>query len=85
MTSGETANSGGVAVTAITDQGISLVLDGQRLHLPYDQFPWFRAVPRELIGRVVRPTPGHLYWPELDIDLSLESIERPNAAPLCAR
>jgi len=32
-----------------------------------------------------RPTAGHLHWPELDIDLSLDSIEHPERYPLKSR
>jgi hypothetical protein len=35
--------------------------------------------------RVTRPQPEHLYWPELDVDLSVESIEHPERFPLIAR
>ncbi|MDB5905476.1 MAG: hypothetical protein JWM26_4354, partial [Betaproteobacteria bacterium] len=31
---------------------------------------------------VERPQPHHLYWPDLDIDLSVDSILRPNEFPL---
>jgi len=29
-----------------------------------------------------RPSPDHLYWPELDVDLSVRSIEHPEEFPL---
>ena len=31
---------------------------------------------------VERPRPEHLSWPELDVDLTLESIDRPEDFPL---
>ena len=34
--------------------------------------------------RVEQPTPGHFYWPDLDVDLGLESIEHPDRFPLKA-
>jgi hypothetical protein len=34
---------------------------------------------------VERPTEDHLYWKQLDIDLSLQSIRNPAAFPLIAR
>ncbi|HEV3076995.1 MAG TPA: DUF2442 domain-containing protein, partial [Thermoanaerobaculia bacterium] len=34
------------------------------------------------LSKVERPFPHHLYWPELDVDLHLESIGRPEAYPL---
>lgn len=29
--------------------------------------------------------PGHLYWPELDVDLAVESIEHPDRFPLVSQ
>jgi hypothetical protein len=34
---------------------------------------------------VERPSPHHLRWPDLDIDLALASIEHPERFPLVSR
>jgi len=34
---------------------------------------------------VEEPMPGHFYWPNLDVDLSIESIEHPERFPLKAK
>jgi hypothetical protein len=34
------------------------------------------------ILNVEEPTPGHFYWPDLDVDLDTESIEHPERFPL---
>src|SRR5207244_11146693 len=34
------------------------------------------------ITRVELPSPHHLHWPELDVDLAVESIEHPEKYPL---
>jgi hypothetical protein len=34
---------------------------------------------------VEMPGPNHLYWPDIDVDLALESIENPKAFPLVSR
>jgi hypothetical protein len=34
---------------------------------------------------VKRPAPHHLYWPDLDVDLAVESIEHPERFPLVSR
>jgi hypothetical protein len=31
------------------------------------------------------PHPHHLYWPDLDVDLAVESIEHPERFPLVSR
>jgi hypothetical protein len=39
----------------------------------------------EAILHVQRPGPTHLHWPELDVDLSLDTIEHPERYPLRSR
>ena len=74
-----------VEVTNISRHGFWVLLDGRELFLPFDEFPWFRSAPVEAILRVERPQPDHLYWPALDVDLSVESIEHPERFPLKSR
>ncbi len=62
------------------------VLAGDRERfLGFDDFPWFREVPVGHLLNVEQPSPGHLSWPDLDIDLSFESIENPDRFPLVSR
>ena len=72
-------------VTHISQNGLWLLLEDEELLLTYEQFPWFRKATIEQVCRVERPTKNHLYWPELDIDLSIESIRKPAAFPLIAK
>jgi hypothetical protein len=72
-------------VTHVSKHGLWLLLGDEELSLPFEQFPWFRRATIDQISHVERPTPEHLYWPDLDIDLSLESIRRPDAFPLVSR
>jgi Domain of unknown function (DUF4160)/Protein of unknown function (DUF2442) len=39
----------------------------------------------EQLADVERPTENHLYWPQLDVDLSVESIRNPAAFPLVSK
>jgi len=61
------------------------LLGDEELLLPFEKFPWFRAATVEQITHFERPTPEHLYWPALDIDLAVQSIRQPDAFPLVAR
>jgi Protein of unknown function (DUF2442) len=72
-------------VTHISAHGFWLLLGTEELAVPYAQFPWFRKATVEQILAVERPTPDHLYWPLLDIDLSVESLRNPEAFPLLSR
>lgn len=72
-------------VTHVSKNGLWILLADEELLLPFEQFPWFRSATIEQVSHVECPTPGHLYWPELDIDLSLESIRHPERFPLMSK
>ena len=69
-------------VTDISKNGFWLMLDQEELLVPFAEFPWFKQATVGQICAVERPSPQHLYWPQLDIDLSVESIRNPAAFPL---
>ena len=69
-------------VTHISQHGLWLLLGDEELHLPFQQFPWFRQATVDQIITIEHPTPNHLYWPLLDVDLSVDSIRRPDHFPL---
>lgn len=69
-------------VTNVSRHCFWLLLGEEELAVPYTEFPWFRNATIEQISDVQRPTADHLYWPQLDIDLSVESIRKPAAFPL---
>jgi hypothetical protein len=51
----------------------------------FAEFPWFADAPIGKIVNVEWQSENHLYWPELDVDLSIRSIEHPEEFPLKAR
>ena len=72
-------------VTRVSRHGFWLLLNGEELLLPFADFPWFRQATIEQLSDVSWPSPDHLYWPQLDVDLSLASIRDPGAFPLVAK
>ena len=72
-------------VTNISAHGFWLLLGDEELPVPYAQFPWFTKATIEQILAVERPSENHLYWPQLDIDLAIESLRDPDAFPLLSR
>ena len=72
----------GAEVTHVSRHGFWLLLDAEELLVPFTQFPWFRKATIDQLSDVQWPTPDHLYWPQLDVDLSVESIRNPEAFPL---
>jgi hypothetical protein len=71
-----------VEVATVTASGFWLVVDAERLFVPFADFPWFKDVSRETLSNVERPQPHHLYWPDLDVDLAVASIRDPSGFPL---
>ena len=78
-------NTSPVEVTHISEHGVWLLVEGRELFMPFKQFPWFRAASIAAVMRVELEGPGHLYWPDLDVDLAVESIEHPERFPLVSQ
>jgi hypothetical protein len=75
-----------IEVTNISPRGFWLLLGGvEELHLSFEDFPWFKTATIDELCEVQRPTENHLYWPKLDVDISVESIRDPAAFPLKSR
>jgi hypothetical protein len=73
-----------VEVTNISGHGIWLLANGKELFMAYNDFPWFKDQPVKAILDVKELSPGHFYWPSIDVDLSEEIIEHPERFPLKA-
>ena len=71
-------------VTNVSGHSVWILIDDEELALPYSEFPWFKAGTIQRISNVVRPTPDHLFCPDLDVDLSVDSIRHPDRFPLRA-
>ncbi len=72
-------------VANISANGFWLLLDERELFVPFEQFPWFRAATIRQILNVQRPHKHHLHWPDLDVDLAVDSIEHPERYPLVSK
>lgn len=72
-------------VTNVSAHCFWLLLGDEELAVPFSEFPWFKNATIGQISDVQRPSEDHLYWPQLDVDLSVESIRRPDSFPLVSR
>ena len=79
------ASTSQVEVTNISQHGFWLLLADEELFLPFSEFPWFRDVAVGKILHVELPSSNHLYWPDLDVDLAVESIRNPERFPLVSQ
>ncbi len=84
MSSSQPGPNTSAAITDISPDGIWLLYMDEELFLPFDQFPWFKKGSVEQILNVVEERPGAFHWPDLDIDLGIESIRHPERFPLKA-
>lgn len=71
-----------VEVTNVSEHGFWLLLETEEFFVPFAEFPWFKDAPLAKLSNVERPQPHHLHWPDLDIDLAVESIRHPERFPL---
>lgn len=74
-----------VEITNISANGIWLLAGDEELFMSYEEFSWFKDAPVGKILDVEEPHPGHIYWPALDVDLTLEMIAHPERFPLKAK
>ncbi|MDP8567570.1 DUF2442 domain-containing protein [Methylophilus aquaticus] len=78
-------NTSEIEVSLASNKGFWLLLDAEELFVPFSEFPWFKHATLEAVTTVEKPSSNHLYWPLLDIDLSVESIRNPSAFPLVSQ
>jgi hypothetical protein len=71
-----------VEVLNISPHGIWLLVKDREYFLPYDDFPWFKDARLAEIQQVQLLHGHHLHWPELDVDLELDSLDQVERYPL---
>ncbi|MES9901665.1 MAG: DUF2442 domain-containing protein [Sedimenticola sp.] len=74
-----------VEITNISTHGVWLLAHSKELFMSYDDFPWFKDQTVKSIINVEEQSPGHFYWPAIDVDLTEEMIEHPDRFPLKAK
>jgi hypothetical protein len=74
-----------VEITHISSSGIWLLAGDRELFMAYEDFPWFKDASVGKILNVEESYPEHFYWPDLDVDLTVEIIEHPERFPLKAK
>ncbi len=71
-----------VEVLNISPHGIWLYVKGKEYFLSYQDYPWFKESKVTDICEVELLHDSHLHWPQLDIDLEIESLDNPEKYPL---
>ena len=68
-----------VSVLMINAQGMMLSVLGQDYFISYNRVPWLRD---GSVLNVRLAGPDAIEWPELDVDLEIESLKHPERYPL---
>ncbi len=66
-----------VSVENITPFGIWVYVDGAEFFISYKDYPMFYNVAVSKNLEVEHPSPKHLYWKTLDIDIELDALITP--------
>lgn len=78
-------NTSRAEVQDISPHGIWLFAKGREFMLPFADYPWFKDAKVSAIYNVKLVHRTHLHWPDLDVDLDLESLRHPERFPLVAK
>ena len=74
-----------VEVTNLSSHGFWLLIGEKEKFVSFKAFPWFRDASIAQVTNVELPSPHHLYWPDLDVDLAVDSLDHPERYPLVSR
>ncbi|MBI1727951.1 MAG: DUF2442 domain-containing protein [Candidatus Rokubacteria bacterium] len=74
-----------VDVTNVSRLGFWLLIGESERFVSFEAFPWFREASIAELTNVELPSPHHLYWPDLDVDLAVDSLDHPERYPLVSR
>jgi hypothetical protein len=64
-------------VTSISRHGFWLQFGDEELYLAFDEFPRFEHATVAQITHLICASASRVYWPTLDLDLSLEAMRSP--------
>jgi len=66
----------------ISNHGIWILVHGQEFFMPFLEFPWFMQATVGQIYNVELFHEKYLRWPDIDVDIEIESLIHPKAYPL---
>ncbi len=75
-------NISDVEILNISNHGIWIFINNNEHFLSFKEYPWFKNASITQIYNFQLIHEQHLYWPDLDIDLELNSIINPAKYPL---
>jgi len=80
--SNNNTKSTSVSVLMINGQGIMISVGGQDFFLSYNRIPWMREASINDVLNVQMCGSEAIEWPNLDVDLEIDSLRHPERYPL---
>ena len=72
-------------VTNISPFGIWILVNGEEFFMSYKEYPVFENAPIKAVAILEVDSIGNLHWPELDVDIEIDSLRNPESYPLIFR
>jgi len=74
--------SSGCEVTNISLQSFWILVDDREYFVPFEDYPQFRDATVAQIHALQYTSASPIRWPDLDVDIELEALARPESYPL---
>ena len=71
-----------VNVLMINSQGIMLNVGGNDYFVSYNRLPWMKDATVKSVLNVQMAGKNSIEWPDLDVDLEIDSLKHPERYPL---
>jgi hypothetical protein len=78
-------NTTSANVLMINNQGVMISVAGEDFFLSYNRVPWFKDATIKSVLNVQLSGKNAIEWPELDVDLEIDSLRHPERYPLVMR
>ena len=75
-------NAISASVLMINNQGIMISVEGNDYFLSYNRVPWMKDATVRNILNIKMSGTNAIEWPDLDIDLEIDSLKHPERYPL---
>ena len=75
-------NAISASVLMINNQGIMISVEGNDYFLSYNRVPWMKDATVRNILNIKMSGKNAVEWPDLDIDLEIDSLKHPERYPL---
>ena len=72
-------------VQGVLKSGLWMLIQGREYFLPFARHSWLKTASLSALQHVKILHGRHLYWPDLDVDIDVESLKRPERYPLVYR